>query len=70
MKKLGLRLDDLNVETFETQTAERKPRGTVQGAMDTASCPGYSCAPTCGIVISPGLADVGMANASFRNCCV
>ena len=68
MKKLDLRLDELNVETFDTEAAEQKPRGTVLGNQDTASCPGYSCAPTCGIVLSP---DFGrLADASLRACCV
>jgi hypothetical protein len=67
MKKLALRLDDLAVETFDTAATERKAQGTVLGNLDTASCPGYSCAPTCGIVISPGGAR---DDASFRNCCV
>jgi hypothetical protein len=69
MKKLGLRLEELRVETFETAAAERDARGTVRGNQDTASCPGYSCAPTCGIVISPDFA-IGEAISYPRNCCV
>jgi hypothetical protein len=68
MKKLSLQLDELRVESFETSTAERSARGTVHGNLATASCPGYSCAPTCGIPISP---DFGReANASYQVCCV
>jgi hypothetical protein len=54
MKKLALDMADLRVETFETIAPARSQRGTVRGHVDTDSCPGVSCAPTCGIAISPG----------------
>ncbi|MDB4951075.1 MAG: hypothetical protein JWM27_3724 [Gemmatimonadetes bacterium] len=54
MKKLSLDLDALRVESFATAPAAHS-RGTVQGnAYPTQSCPGASCLPTCGIVLSPG----------------
>jgi hypothetical protein len=75
-KKLSLDLADLRVETFEPATPARKSRGTVRGQLDTDSCPGYSCAVTCGIAISPGTAAefqhetfVDCPN-SFQVCCV
>jgi hypothetical protein len=69
MKKLSLQMDELRVETFETEAAARDARGTVRGNLDTASCPGVSCAPTCGIVISPDFVIEG-AISYPRNCCV
>jgi hypothetical protein len=66
MKKLSLDMSDLRVETFETVAPARSARGTVRGHVDTDSCPGVSCAPTCGIAISPGTAD--HAPRTFANC--
>lgn len=31
MKKLKLKLDNLKVETFETQSEAREPKGTIEG---------------------------------------
>ena len=55
MKKLSLSLDELRVESFDTTSAEQKPRGTViaeQCTCPTAcTCPGCpscdTCDPTC-----------------------
>ena len=59
MKKLALKLDDLNVQSFATTDDDRDVRGTVRGHLDDASrddfcseaetqiysC--YSCDPAC-----------------------
>jgi hypothetical protein len=70
MKKLSLHLDDLAVETFEPVAPRRDARGTVLGNADTASCPGVSCAPTCGIAISPPERGGAAPISFYHNCCV
>ncbi|MDB4951076.1 MAG: hypothetical protein JWM27_3725 [Gemmatimonadetes bacterium] len=71
MKKLALDLDALCVETFETAAPSLAARGTVRGqAYDTQSCPGVSCARTCGIPISPDFAGDRAPISYIGNCCV
>ena len=75
-KKLSLDMADLRVESFEPATPARRQRGTVRGHLDTDSCPGYSCAVTCGIAISPGTGAEVLGQTfydcpnSFEVCCV
>ena len=47
MKKLKLKLDNLKVETFETQPQTNKLKGTVKGfdSLDNTNC--LTCEPTC-----------------------
>ena len=69
MKKLALKLEELAVESFRTAEEGGEARGTVRGHA-TVSCPGYSCAVTCGMA----RADVGgfaqTANCGSQYCCV
>jgi hypothetical protein len=48
MKKLGLTLDDLRVDSFETSPAEGNSRGTVRGYVTNyreATCDATNCGP-------------------------
>jgi hypothetical protein len=69
MKKLTLKMDDLGVESFEPVAPRRDARGTVMANADTASCPGVSCAVTCGIAMSPPEMDAAPISF-YYNCCV
>ena len=47
MKKLSLDLNQLAVESFETDADGQSPRGTVRGNAETDCCT-FSCQGTCG----------------------
>lgn len=63
MQKLQLRLDDLQVQSFETSDAVAQARGTVRGREQsnpncTAECTGFdSCQETCEGVSCDGAAS-------------
>jgi hypothetical protein len=46
MKKLGLKLDALSIESFETGVAPRIERGTVQAAAADCTAPATCKCPT------------------------
>ncbi len=69
MKKLTLKLDELNVETFVTFAAETD-RGTVRA---NGGCQTFSCLGTCGIAPDSTAAKDGDFAATplcSGNCCV
>ena len=49
MKKLSLDLNQLAVESFETDADGQSLRGTVRGNAETDCCT-FSCQGTCGII--------------------
>jgi hypothetical protein len=49
MRKLSLDLNQLAVESFETDADGQSPRGTVRGNAETDCCT-FSCQGTCGII--------------------
>ena len=53
MKKLRLKLDALEVQTFETDELRKALRGTVNGAIDTQTCR-ISCPECSGPYCEPG----------------
>ena len=63
MKKLSLDLNQLAVESFETDSDEQSPRGTVRANGD---CVTYSCEGTCGA--SPPSTTDAAAIAISRLC--
>jgi hypothetical protein len=70
MKKLELKLDELRVESFDTAAAAHETRGTVRGHVNTDSCPGLSCAVTCGMARWGAALDQSARCNTFQFCCV
>jgi hypothetical protein len=56
-RKLSLDLNELRVETFDTDVAGA-PRGTVRGLADSDCCT-FSCNGTCGIAPDSDLNAIG-----------
>ncbi|HVG46418.1 MAG TPA: hypothetical protein VM890_16860 [Longimicrobium sp.] len=47
MRKVSLDVNELRVETFETEDDQSKARGTVQGYATQVTCPRTQCGQQC-----------------------
>ncbi len=72
MRKLTLKIEALEVETFETATADASPRGTVRGAALPPTFPEETDRPCFGTLhITGGCCEITFAQSCIEtDCCV